>query len=485
MSTIGGMKIATKGSGHTCPGPTPAMSLIPPTPPAGPVPSPFAYIALSSSASKTKKKMKVSNDEVLVNGSQMDVQQPGNIPSNPTGGDVVTHMVNRACGVFTGSSKVKAGGKEVACTGDKCRLNMPMSNGMVAQTIGTLITADALRAAADPSVHAAGDLAVLDPISVSSGTVIDENVDLELPGIVQLRWVRQYSSGRVTDHTPMGRSGWTHGYHQYAVVSGSRIELRDGDGRDLVLPDTERGVAAFHRARRLEVTRDGRGGVVVRSLDTLLTRRFEPLGGGRAYLKEIVAPTGQAIVFEYEAERLARVIDTAGRRIELTHDKAGHIVRLAVFAAPPGVTAVPAEPCYLLDYGYGDDGELVSATDAMGRTEAYAYDGRRRGDGALRARVGRWRHPRRPPRIRPREARHARVGQRQARDLRVARGWRHHQAELTRRRALVRDDLRRRPLPPRGEERRGGRHALRIRRARQPDALRRSARRRDAVHLRW
>ncbi len=377
MSTIGGMKIATKGSGHTCPGPTPAMSLIPPTPPAGPVPSPFAYIALSSSASKTQKKMKVAGDPVLVKGSQMDVQQPGNIPSNPTGGDVVTHMVNRAVGVFTGSSKVKAGGKEVACTGDKCRMNMPMPNGMVAQTIGTLITADALRAAADPSAHAAGDLAVLDPVSVSSGTVIDENVDLALPGVIPLSWVRLYSSGRRSEHTPMGRAGWTHSYHQWVEVRGGVIELCDGDGRRVTVEDTEPGVPALHRGRRLELVRHSDRRVTVRSLDTRLVREFVGVGSDRAYLSAIVAPSGHTITFEHEDGRLLRVIDTAGRRIEVQHDGDGHITGLEVWAAPPGATEAPKEAAFRVDYTY-EEGVLVGTTDALGHTERYAYDERRR-----------------------------------------------------------------------------------------------------------
>ena len=94
-TTIGGKDIATTGSGHVavC---TPAVSLNPPPPPAGPVPAPYVYTARSATAKKTQCKLKVGGHPVLVEGSEMDLDPPANQPSQPTGGDVVTHAVNRA-----------------------------------------------------------------------------------------------------------------------------------------------------------------------------------------------------------------------------------------------------------------------------------------------------------------------------------------------------------------------------------------------------
>ncbi|APR87943.1 Rhs-family protein [Minicystis rosea] len=78
-TTIGGKDIATTGSGHVSPGP-PATSLIPPTPPAGLVPAPFPYVASSSSATGTSDRLTVGGKPVLVEGSSMDVERPGNQP---------------------------------------------------------------------------------------------------------------------------------------------------------------------------------------------------------------------------------------------------------------------------------------------------------------------------------------------------------------------------------------------------------------------
>ncbi len=142
-TTIGGKpgkEVATTGSGHVSPGP-PATSMLPPTP-AGPVPAVFAYVAESSSATQTSEKLTVGGKPVLVVGSAMDVQRPGNQPAAPPGtGDVVTHAVCGKAATTSGSSRVTAGGKGICATGDSTVLNVPSPCGKVAQSNGKLIAA--------------------------------------------------------------------------------------------------------------------------------------------------------------------------------------------------------------------------------------------------------------------------------------------------------------------------------------------------------
>ena len=97
-TTKGGKQVATTGSPHTaiCP---PAVSLNPPTPPAGPVPVPYPYTARSATAKKTANALKVGGKPVLVKGSVLKVDPPANQPSQPTGGDIVTHAVKRVATV--------------------------------------------------------------------------------------------------------------------------------------------------------------------------------------------------------------------------------------------------------------------------------------------------------------------------------------------------------------------------------------------------
>jgi RHS repeat-associated protein len=378
MATIRGRKIATTTSGHFAPGPTPAVSFVPPTPPAGPVTAPFAYIALSSTATSTSNKLKVGRAPALVQGSVMPIQMPGNLPGQPTGGDIVTHVACAKAEVFTGASQIKAQGKPVACMTDQVRMNVPYRGWFTAQTIGRLIMTDYIRSSDDASARAASGQVILDPISVVSGAVVDEDVDLAIHGLVPMTWRRLYSTQRTTDHTPLGRGGWTHSYHQWMEFEADLLRLRDADGSTLELRGVEPGQALFHRERRLEITPDKRGGATVFSLDDRLRRTFAPLsGGGRAYLREISNSRGDKLLVEYDNERLARIVDTAGRAIEVEHDRDGHISRLSVLppAKKPGTKRAPLQT---VSFAYDEDGALVRVTDALGESSSYAYDEHRR-----------------------------------------------------------------------------------------------------------
>ncbi|MDC0684514.1 DUF6531 domain-containing protein [Sorangium atrum] len=372
MATINYKYIATTRSNHFCPSPLPAVSTAPPPPPTGPVPSPFAYVALSSSATDTGERIEIGGAPVLLHGSTMDVEKPGNMPCQGTGGDVVTLVVNKACNVSTSSTTIKSSDRGIACTGDQVSLNAAGVAANVSQVSGVLLAADIIQAttANNTTVNMT---VVLDPISVASGAMIDETTDISIPGLIPIDWKRLYSSSRIREHTPLGRGGWTHTYHQWIELDGDTLRLRDADGATITVSDTKPRKPAFHRGRRLVITRDLRGGATVFSLDTRLTRTFRP-SGGRALLHEIANESGQKVVLEYDAERLARIIDAARRTIVITHDGDGHIVRLDVF--PPG--GEQRAPVHSILFAYSDDGELVRVIDPLGHAETYGYDDQRR-----------------------------------------------------------------------------------------------------------
>ncbi|WP_437325256.1 RHS repeat-associated core domain-containing protein [Sorangium sp. So ce381] len=373
MATINYKYIATTRSNHFCPGFVPALSHAPPVPPVGPVPTPFPYVALSSSATDTGERIEIGGAPVLLDGSTMNVQAPGNAPCQGTGGDAVTHVVNKACNVFTSSTTVVSGDRGIACTGDHVWLNAAGASSDIAQISGVLLAADIIQATTH-SGATVNVMVVLDPISVASGAMVDESIDISIPGLIPIEWKRLYSSACIGEHTPLGRGGWTHSYHQWIELAGDTLHLRDADGATITVRDTKPREPAFHRGKRLVFTRDSRGGATVFSLDTRLTRTFRPSGGGRAVLHEITNESGHKVILEYEVERLARVVDTARRTITLKHDGNGHLVRLDVF--PPGGEG--RAPIHAVSFAYNDAGELAQVTDALGHTETYGYDEQRR-----------------------------------------------------------------------------------------------------------
>ena len=367
-TTVGGKKIATKKSGHQAVAP-PAMSNIPPMAPPTPtgVPAPFPYTAQSSSGSDTSSKLVIGGGETLVEGSGMDVAPPGNQPSQPAPmHDVVTMQVNAKVTVMSGSSKVKAGGKGVAADGDTNAMNVATVGSKVSQTTGPLLpspdtgTSSADSKSAEGSGQTAGE-----PVNVVTGEVVDDMVDMSLPGLIPVEWKRIYSSGFSDETSPLGRGGWTFSLHQWIEPRADRLVLRNENGRNLHF------TSAFHRGKRLEVSQTAPGVYCVSSLDTRLVRVFAAVvQGGPAVLREIRDSWGNRVELRYFDGRLTTIVDTAGRELRLTYDERGRIVRVDAWAE--------GAVCQTMTYAYSDVGELASATDALGHTEWYAYDGKHR-----------------------------------------------------------------------------------------------------------
>jgi RHS repeat-associated protein len=399
-TTVGGKDIATTGSNHQAVSP-PAVSMNPPTPPAGPVPVPYPYTARSATASGTSSALKAGGKPVLVKGSVMDVDPPANQPSQPTGGDVVTHAVKGKAVTTQGSSGTTAGGKPVCRTGDMVRMNVLSEGQAVAQQTVPLLKAAGADAAGGKGGKGAGTgkkkknaqpakkcTKAGHPVDVATGSVVDEVVDFALPGAIPLAWSRTYSSSRALEKSAHGKGGWAHGFDQWIDVRGSTAILHDADGRtvtflDVELPVVADGVApqtargTFHRGERLTLTAERGGGFLVYEHDTRLTRCFAPLAPkGRPVLRAIRDGYGHAIGLDHEDGALARVTDTAGREIRVESDAKGRVVRVEVWASAPGEgSASPPALELWVDYAYAPEGELASATDALGHADRFEYDG--------------------------------------------------------------------------------------------------------------
>ncbi|AKT40741.1 DUF6531 domain-containing protein [Chondromyces crocatus] len=397
-TTVGNKDIATKGSGHTAVS-TPAASLNPPTPPAGPVPIPYVYTARTATAKKTKKQLKAGGKQVVVKGSVMKVDPPANQPSLPTGGDIVTRAVRKKAPVIQGSSRTKAGGKPVSATGDMVRMNVPTDMMPVAQVTVPLIKAfggggaggkkgkgakgDKKGKFALPPQCAKKCTKAGHPVDVATGYVVDEAVDLALPGLIPILWHRSYSSARAGQRGALGRGGWVHAHEQWIELREGGAMLRMGDGRVAHFAGAESEEPSFHRGERLSLRMDRHGGFSVYDHETRRTSEFLPAArGGRALLRAIRDPYEHAVLFQYEGERLVGITDTAGREIRLSSDDKGRLIRMEVWAAPPAAPAQGAPPAPSLatwfDYAYHPTGELAVATNALGHADRYEYDSHHR-----------------------------------------------------------------------------------------------------------
>lgn len=369
-TTIGGKEIATDKSDHKAISP-PAVSNIPPMTPPKPdgVPAPFPYMADTTSASQTASKLTVGGGKAVVEGSALDVAQPGNQASQPAPlHDLVTQAVNKKCTVTSGSGKVTAGGKGVSTTTDRAAMNVMVAGGQVAQQTGTLVGGGGADASsAGSKSHQGSGQTVGEPVNVVTGEVVDEAFDLSLPGLIPVEWKRLYASGFCDEATPLGRGGWTFTLHQWVEEHGDELVFRGESGRDLRLPAPAGRETRFVRSKRLDVTRQFDGSVEVFDLDRRLRRTFRASRpGGRALLRAIRDAWGNQVVLDHDGERLELVAAQRQQVREVFEvDATG--------ALSEALSKLGAEPWHVeegnrvrrtrdFEYDYDENGRRVKAT---------------------------------------------------------------------------------------------------------------------------
>lgn len=406
MATTVSMKdIATPKSGHGCVTP-PEMSIAPPTPPAGPIPAPFVYVARSATAENTDTALVAGGGECLIERSEMRIDMPGNKPTEPVkamgGGDVVTHAICGIAVMIDGSGGTSSSGKRVCRTMDNVRMCLLMKEQKVAQgTVPLLLAGGGAFAGAAGTGSAKKEEAVRkalmaqaahtgnktagppkpdlesDPVAVATGAVVDEALDLVIHGDLPLLFRRTYSSQRSRERTWLGRGGWTCSFEQW-VTRGEQVMIhRAADGRDIYFPHVSPGGRAFHRGERLTLSMERSGDYQIFDHRRRLTLSFSPEGekASRAVLRSVRDPYGHAHVIDHHSGRPTRIADSRGREVRFSWEE-GVIKRLEVWAAPP--EADPTAPLSLaqwIDLAHHPEGELASVTDALGHAEKYEYDG--------------------------------------------------------------------------------------------------------------
>ncbi len=208
-----------------------------------------------------------------------------------------------------------------------------------------------------------------EPVDLVTGAVVDEATDLEIPGLIPVVFKRTYSSFRHTDVDATLGPGWAHGFEQRIETLEKTCALRDGEGRWIYFDRVRTGESSFNRRERLTLTRTTETTLRVYAHDTRRSAVFEsPSADGPAVLRRIEDAYGNAVVFEYKGAKLACLVDTAGRRVNVAW-QGKRIASLAVAAGGSG---------FVVSYEYGRNGCLVAVTNAVGHSENFEYDARRR-----------------------------------------------------------------------------------------------------------
>jgi YD repeat-containing protein len=265
----------------------------------------------------------------------------------------------------------KTNKKKLATTTTTTKGNVPGSQGLTAQQRAALIKAGGM-------VFSSAELKKLrkdckgDPVAVATGEVVDDAVDLVFASVLPMTWIRIYSSFSAKVATPLGRGGFTHAFHRYVEETPTRIVVRLDDGTDVLFPKLAAGEEAFHRASRRTLRKVASDRYKVYDHDARLTSDYEPVTGGgeRAMLRAVQDAWGNRQELRYEAGALSRVIDPSGRELRVINDSKGRVLAVEAWARGEAQQSVA--------YAYTDEGELASATDALGYAESYLYDGHHR-----------------------------------------------------------------------------------------------------------
>lgn len=218
------------------------------------------------------------------------------------------------------------------------------------------------------------------PIDVASGEQYTAWHDLEVPGIIPLRFRRYYGTS-VIDHpgATLGK-GWTHEYQMALVrdLDGYRYYGHDGETIEFEDPGdvVNAGGRLLNLESAMEIRREGDRYALYHWHDWQSEVRKFMFKAGQGFsmpLDAIELPSGHSLVMGYDDKgRVASVRQSVEkRRLTFDYDDQGRIRRLNLHH--------PAFPSRLVaEYGYDPLGRLVGVRDANAQVMAYGYDAQHR-----------------------------------------------------------------------------------------------------------
>ncbi|MFE9116556.1 FG-GAP-like repeat-containing protein [Streptomyces sp. NPDC007172] len=195
-----------------------------------------------------------------------------------------------------------------------------------------------------------------DPVNTASGAVTESVIDVSMPGKgLQFTLTRSYRSDGKTADGLLGK-GWALSFESKLTVDSRQAVLVDADGARIIF--TKNGDGSFTTPKPVRFTLTAvAGGYAATALDGSI-RTFD--GDGR--LTGVRDSDGRGLTLSYDASRLAKVVDAAGRSAVFTVD-----------AAAGRLSQVELADGRKVNYTYAG-GQLATVTGADGGLTKYTYD---------------------------------------------------------------------------------------------------------------
>lgn len=206
------------------------------------------------------------------------------------------------------------------------------------------------------------------PVDVATGRAFTHPILIvELPGPLPLQLTRSYSAHAHGRNVGLGW-GWAHSLGWRVEEHRRSVDVWTDQGTRVSFPKSLRAgddvVSSFGFRLRREPW-----GYVVDPNDGRLYAFSEKLGEHLYLLTAIEDRNKNRIALVYENGQLVEVTDSAGRKLRVRRDGAGHIASFEVKNALEQGRWIALER-----YNYDARGRLVGATDADGFSARYEYD---------------------------------------------------------------------------------------------------------------
>ena len=204
-----------------------------------------------------------------------------------------------------------------------------------------------------------------EPVNFVNGAVVYDGTDFTLPGPIPFEWKRSWYS----DSAYQGMLG--HGCHlQYDREMEYYPEdeswgLRMDDGRVVAIPELTIGEPFYLRAEKITITRHYESFEVYHHEEDLLYHFAR--SNAKYYKLTRIKREAAQIEFTYDGSALAHITDSAGRKIIIETDLKGQITSAAIISSMGQQRKI--------SYAYDEQGNMLSITDALGKSTKMVYEG--------------------------------------------------------------------------------------------------------------
>ena len=361
----------------------PDVCMTPPQTPATPpgVPIPYPNTGMASDTSDGSTTVKISGQEVMLKNKSSFKKSTGDEAGAAPMKGVVTHKNTGKVFFTMWSMDVKVEGENVVRMLDMTTHN----HGSVPGNSPPWPYTDEVAPPPMDTSDTTCSCSIGRPVIIATGEKMLDQTDFVLEGDIPLTWRRRYRSGDARADGWFGQ-GWSHPLAIELWVESDLLRYVDPKGREVKLPFIEVGQSHFHAYEQFTLLHPEPNHWAVQRNDgqtehfrrhaanqwRLSLEVIQDRNQNRILLKFDQADFGEGFDAFARPPRPRQVIDSAGRRLDLSWTDAGQLEKVMLLAGGTDVA--------MATYGYdasdvtpGTSPDLASHADPNGHTRTFRW----------------------------------------------------------------------------------------------------------------